>query len=112
VHDLVGLVIVSGAVCRELTLRDRHMLELLGPGDVVHAPVENGSPRRGGAVALTAVLDTELLVLHHLADRWGLITPDGTVLPLALSATGAARPDARPTYARRRESGEREGTAG
>lgn len=132
--DLVGLVIVGGLVCRELALRDRRMLELLGPGDVVHPPVESDRPRLGARIVLTAVLDTQLLalgrsfiaaaarwpgllrnlqdrlesqrtylavqgliahlpraehrlllVLHHLADRWGFVIPEGTVIPLPLS---------------------------
>lgn len=132
--DLVGLVIVAGLVCRELALRDRRMLELLGPGEVVHPPVESDRPRLGARIAGTAVLDTELLVLrgsfiaaaarwpcllrsvqdrlesqrthlavqgliahlprvelrlllvlYHLADRWGFVTPEGTVVPLPLS---------------------------
>lgn len=132
--DLVGLVLVVGLVCRELALRDRRMLELLGPGDVVHPPGESDWPRLGTTTVGTAVLDTEflalggpfiaaaarwpcllrgvqdrlesqrnrlavqgliahlpraehrlLLVLHHLADRWGFVSPEGTVVPLPLS---------------------------
>lgn len=39
---LVGFVLVDGLVCVELQLRDRHLIELLGPGDVVQPPVRDG----------------------------------------------------------------------
>lgn len=146
-QELVGLVIVTGLVCRELALRDRHMLELLGPGDVVQLPVDCAADRVGSDIQLTVALDSELialgrafigaaarwpcllanlhdrletqranlavqglighlpraehrllLILRHLADRWGYVTGDGTVLPLPLShdllaqLAGARRP--------------------
>ena len=131
---LVGLVIVTGGVCREVRLRDRHLLELLGPGDVLQPPVPGDGPRLGTKVHLTAVVDAQmlalsqpfiraaarwpgllvalqqrleaqrerlavqaliahlpradhrlLLMLWHLAQRWGFVTPAGIVLPLPLS---------------------------
>ena len=133
--DLLGFVIVEGLVCREVGLRDRYMLELLGPGDVLQLPVAvPDRPRLGGPVRLTAAVDTVLvalgdslaraagrwpgllavvhrrveaqreslaiqgliahlprveqrflLTLWHLADRWGRVTPDGTLLSLPLT---------------------------
>src|SRR5262249_13853935 len=131
---LAGLLIVSGLVCREVGLRDRRMLELLGPGDIVQLPIQTDRPRLGGRIVLTAATTTELvtlgesfisaagrwpsllaaiqrrleaqrehlamqgliahlpraehrmlLMLHHLADRWGRVTPDGTVVSLPLT---------------------------
>lgn len=131
---LVGLVIVEGVLCREVGLRDRSMLELLGPGDVLQLPVQTGGPGWGGTVKLTAVSDVTLvvlgelfiraavrwpsllarvqrrlegqrerfaiqgliahlptaghrllLILSHLAERWGYVTSEGIVLPLALT---------------------------
>jgi CRP/FNR family transcriptional regulator, cyclic AMP receptor protein len=131
--DLVGALILHGVLCREVSLRDRCMLELLGPGDVLQPPVDDG-PRLGGGVELTAVSDLLLvvlgqafiraaarwpslvatlqrrleshrenfaiqaliahlpraeerllLVLCHLAERWGYVSRDGVVLPLALT---------------------------
>lgn len=131
---LVGLVVVSGMVCREIRLRDQHLLELLGPGDVLQLPVATYDPRLCDEVALTTLVDTELLalgrsfiaaaarwptllvalqqrlegqrerlaeqalivhvpraehrlllMLWHLSQRWGTVTPDGIVLALPLS---------------------------
>ena len=146
-NDVLGWVLVKGALCREVALRDRYMFELLGPGDVLHLPVAQGGPRLGGKIKLTALAGTSLVVLGsafvraaarwpsllanvhrrletqrehlaiqglithlpraehrvlltlwHLADRWGRITPEGTVLPLTLThdllghLTAARRP--------------------
>src|ERR1700759_2730592 len=52
--DVFGFVIVAGLLCREVSLRDRYMLELLGPGDVLQLPVLAERPRLGGPVRLTA----------------------------------------------------------
>jgi len=146
--DLLGLVVVEGLVCREVGLRDRYMLELLGAGDVLQLPVAVfDRPRLGGPVRLTAAVDATLvalgvsfaraaarwpsllaavhrrleaqreslaiqglighvprvehrflLMLSHLADRWGRVTPEGTLLPLPLThdllghLTGSRRP--------------------
>lgn len=132
--DVVGLVIVEGVLCREVSLRDHTMLELLGPGEVLQPPVHTGRPGLGGTVKLTAVSHMTLVILGesfiraaaqwpsllatvqrrleaqreslaiqgliahlpraehrllsilwHLAERWGYVTPDGIVLPLALT---------------------------
>jgi CRP/FNR family transcriptional regulator, cyclic AMP receptor protein len=145
--DLLGWLIVEGLVCREVGLRDRYMLELLGPGDVLQFPVEVDRPRLGGPVRLTAAFETALialgdsfaraaarwpcllaaihrrlevqreslaiqgliahlprvehrllLMLSHLAGRWGRVTTEGTLLPLTLThdllghLTAARRP--------------------
>jgi hypothetical protein len=131
---LAGLLIVSGLLCREVALRDRWMLELLGPGDILQPPIRADRPRLGGEIAVTAAIDTELialgesfiaaaarwpsllaavqrrleaqrehlamqgliahlpradhrmlLILHHLSDRWGRVTPDGTIVTLPLT---------------------------
>jgi len=70
----LGVVIVEGMVCREVALGERHMFELLGPGDVI-APPGLGEPRRlGGSVALTAAVDTIAVGLGEsflrAAVRW------------------------------------------
>lgn len=129
--DILGMLIVDGLLCREVTLRGRHLLELLGPGEVVQLPVLATRPRLGPPVALTAVTAMELVVLGesyiragarwpallaavqrrletqrehlaiqgliahlpkaedrllatlwHLAERFGYVTREGTVLPL------------------------------
>jgi CRP/FNR family transcriptional regulator, cyclic AMP receptor protein len=73
-RTVVGLVIVTGVICREVRLRDRHMLELLGPGDVLHLPLPGDRPRLGAGVALSALADAEMLTLGQAfirtAARW------------------------------------------
>ena len=73
-NDIVGLVIVEGLLCREVGLRDRHMLELLGPGDVLQLPVLATRPRLARRIELTTVSDAKLVVLGksfiHAAARW------------------------------------------
>jgi CRP/FNR family transcriptional regulator, cyclic AMP receptor protein len=132
--DVVAFVIVDGLLARELSLRDRAMVELLGHGEVLQPPVVTGSARLGTDTRLTVVSDLRLLVLRHpfiraaarwptlltelqrrlelqreslaiqgliahmptadqrlllmlrhLADRWGYVTPDGIVLPWPLN---------------------------
>jgi hypothetical protein len=132
--DLIGLLIVAGLLCREVAVRDRHMLELLGPGDVLPLPAGADRPRLGSEIVLTAANQVELvaigrsfalagarwpcllaamnrrieaqreqlalqgliahlpradhrvlLILWHLADRWGRVSGQGTVLPLTLT---------------------------
>lgn len=131
---LVGFVIVTGMICREVRLRDRHLLELLGTGDVLQLPGPEDGRRLSTTVTLTAVADTQslalgrafigaaarwpsllvalqqrlesqrerlavqavithlpraehrlLLMLWHIAGRWGVVTPAGIVVPLPLS---------------------------
>jgi CRP/FNR family transcriptional regulator, cyclic AMP receptor protein len=73
-NHLLGFVIVQGLVCREAGLRDRHVFELLGPGDVVQPPVAAERPRLGGPITFTAAVDTEVLALGESfvrgATRW------------------------------------------
>jgi CRP/FNR family transcriptional regulator, cyclic AMP receptor protein len=72
--DRIGLVIIDGLLCREIALRDHHMLELLGPRDVLQLPVATGRPRLGGPIKITAAADTMLLVLGEsflrASTRW------------------------------------------
>jgi CRP/FNR family transcriptional regulator, cyclic AMP receptor protein len=72
--DRIGLVIVRGLLCREIALRDHHMLELLGPRDVLQLPVARGRPRLGGPIRFTAASDTSLVVLGpsfiRASARW------------------------------------------
>ena len=72
--DVVALVIVDGLLARELSLRDRCMVELLGHGDVLQPPVVAGPARLGTDTRLTAVSDVVLLVLGQpfvgAAARW------------------------------------------
>ena len=133
-EDLLALVILEGLLCREVGIRDRHVLEFLGPGDVVQLPAGHRRPSLGSNVGLTAATelvlvglrtsflhaaarwpsllaevqqrleaqrqrlaiqaaivhlpraeDRVLLTLWHLADTWGRVTPDGTLLPLPLT---------------------------
>jgi CRP-like cAMP-binding protein len=133
-EDLFGWVVMKGLMCREVGLRDRYMLELMGPGDVVQPSTVAEAPALGGPVRLTAATQTTLMVLGprfirvtarwpaalavvnhriesqrqrlaiqaliahlpraehrlllqmwHLAERWGRVTPEGTVLELPLT---------------------------
>lgn len=147
--DVIGFLIVAGLLCREIALRERHLFELLGPGDVLQLPEVAEAPRLGAPIGLTALRETLLielgtsfiraaarwpvllatwarrlevqrqhaavqgliahlpreehrllLMLWHLADRWGRVTPAGTVIPLPLThdllgyLTAAQRPTA------------------
>jgi len=69
-----GLVIVEGMVPREVALGDRHMFELLGPGEVVAPPVASERRRLAGSVRLTATRGTLLVGLGEsfarAAGRW------------------------------------------
>jgi CRP/FNR family transcriptional regulator, cyclic AMP receptor protein len=109
---LLGLVIITGLVCREMGLRDRRVVELLGPGDVLQLPASQDSPHLGTGVTLTAAADTEMLaLLWYLAQRWGVVTAAGIVLPLPLShdllgqMVGARRPTVSLAVAELQESG-------
>lgn len=131
---ILGWLIVRGVVCREFRLGERHMLELLPPGDVLAPPAGDDRPALGGGIVLTTGEGTILvelgerflragarwpgllaevsrrlevqrehlaiqgliahlpraehrllMVLWHLAERWGRVTVDGTVLPLPLT---------------------------
>ena len=144
----IGVLIVSGVICRELVIGKVASAELLGPGDVIrpwdrtadHALVPYSvrwqvleqshlallGPRfsetaarwptlmsalfaraarqshalaLSAAVACTSGLETRLLMLFwQLADRWGRVTADGVVVPVALTQetvgrlVGARRP--------------------
>lgn len=48
-----AFVLVDGAVAREIVLRDRHLLELLGPGDVVLPPARDMSLDTGLPLTVT-----------------------------------------------------------
>jgi CRP-like cAMP-binding protein len=61
--DLLAMSIVDGLLCREVAIRDRHVLELLGPGDVLHLPIVRQRPSLGSAVKLTAATDLLLVEL-------------------------------------------------
>jgi CRP/FNR family cyclic AMP-dependent transcriptional regulator len=146
--DHVGLLVVRGAIAREVVLADTISTELLGPGDVIRPwMLESASALLGQqvrwqvlAAARLAVLDRAfgaavlrfpevnsvlldrlnaraerlatmkaisqltcvdrrlIALFWHLAERWGRVTPDGVVVPLALShrmlgeLVGARRP--------------------
>jgi len=45
--ELAGFLIVYGLLCREIALRQRHLFELLGPGDGLQPPIVAGGPRSG-----------------------------------------------------------------
>jgi CRP-like cAMP-binding protein len=73
-EDLVAFVIVDGLLARELWLRDRCMVELLGRGDVLQPPLATEPPRLATETRLTAVSDLVLIVLGQpfvsAAARW------------------------------------------
>ncbi len=58
--ESLGWLIVSGTLCREVSLIDRRSLELLGHGDIVTPPDDTSWPQLGGGTSLTAVTDTLL----------------------------------------------------
>jgi CRP-like cAMP-binding protein len=157
----LGLLIASGMICREVGLRDRHLIELLGPGDVLQLPVQVPDGTLGTDPVLTAAVPTELLalgapfiraagrwpgvliglhqrlegqharlriqalithlplaeqrvllMLWHMADRWGVVTRDGIVVQLPLShdllgdLTAARRPTTSLAIAKLQRTGE------
>lgn len=75
-HDehRLAFVIVHGMICREAALADRHMLELLGPSDVLQPPVAAPRPRLVGRASITIVSDAVLLGLGRsfirASARW------------------------------------------
>jgi len=72
--DLIGWAVIEGLICREVSLRDRYMLELLGPGDVVQPTGVPDPPELGQPPRLTATVPTTLMVLGlpfiRAAARW------------------------------------------
>jgi AraC-like DNA-binding protein len=67
----VALLIVEGVVGREMRLRDRYLLELLGRGDVLQLPADEAP---GAGRQLTIIDDLQMLVLGEsfvrAAGRW------------------------------------------
>lgn len=76
---------------RDFALRTRHWPE------IAVALLERSSLRSRALVITLAihgavrVRDRLLLMLWHLADRWGHVTPRGTVLPIALTHENLAQ---------------------
>lgn len=76
---------------RDFALRTRHWPEIAA------ALLERSSLRSRALVITLAihgavrVRDRLLLMLWHLADRWGHVTPRGTVLPVALTHESLAQ---------------------
>ncbi len=76
---------------RDFALRTRHWPEIAA------ALLERSSLRSRALVITLAihgavrVRDRLLLILWHLADRWGHVTPRGTVLPIALTHESLAQ---------------------
>jgi CRP/FNR family transcriptional regulator, cyclic AMP receptor protein len=70
---LLGFLIVDGMISREASLGAHHVIELLGPGDVVHSPVQ-GASEHVAPVEVTAVLESLVIVLGPTfiaaAARW------------------------------------------
>lgn len=71
---LVGFLIADGLVRSEVTLSDRHLIEFLGPGDILQLSEADDPPRLAGAPAIV-VLDRVVLValgatFLRAAARW------------------------------------------
>lgn len=76
---------------RDFTLRTRHWPEIA-------AALLERTTLRSRALVITLAIhgavrvkDRLLLMLWHLADRWGHVTPRGTVLPIALTHESLAQ---------------------
>jgi len=73
-NGVVGYLIVSGLLSREAVLRENHVLELLGQGDIVQPPAEIEWPRLSSNTAVTAIETTFAGVLDasfiQTAARW------------------------------------------
>jgi CRP-like cAMP-binding protein len=71
-----GVLIVQGLLCREVRIRDRYMVEFLGPGDVVQPPAAE-RPRLGAEVQVTVISDAVLSLLGEAfarsAARWPVL---------------------------------------
>ncbi|MGN6168667.1 MAG: hypothetical protein ACTHQQ_10930 [Solirubrobacteraceae bacterium] len=67
-------MIIDGLLARELWLRDRCIVELLGRGDVLQPPLAAELPRLATETRLTAVSDLVMLILGQpfisAAARW------------------------------------------
>jgi CRP/FNR family cyclic AMP-dependent transcriptional regulator len=72
--QLAGLLLIAGAVCREIKLRDRHLVELLGPGDVVRPSGNDPDAPVTVGPTTTALSDVRLMALGttfiQAAARW------------------------------------------
>lgn len=61
--EVIGYLVMSGIVAREIGMRDRRMLELLGPGDVIQPPGADESRTVAGVSTLTVISDARLAVI-------------------------------------------------
>lgn len=74
---IVGCLIVDGLVAREVSLCDRHMLELMGPRDVVQLPEAAEWPSLGSGTMLTTITPSVVALLGarfvRAAARWPVL---------------------------------------
>jgi CRP-like cAMP-binding protein len=72
--DLLGWVVMKGLICREIRLRDRCLLEFLGPGDVVQPTAVPGGPGLDDPPRLTAATEATVMALGssliRVAAKW------------------------------------------
>lgn len=73
-RDRLGFLLIDGIVCREVSIVDRHSLELLGTGDVVTPVPASEWPQLGPDRWITAVTDVIAVALDarfiRAAARW------------------------------------------
>ena len=71
---LVGFLIAAGLVRSDVTLRDRHLVEFLGPGDILQLPAGEDPPALVGAPAIVVLERVVLVALGatflQAAARW------------------------------------------
>jgi CRP-like cAMP-binding protein len=65
----IGLLIISGAVVREITIDDQPSAELLGPGDLIRTTPQDDPASAGGDITWTALTPCLLCPLDAPATR-------------------------------------------
>jgi CRP/FNR family transcriptional regulator, cyclic AMP receptor protein len=70
-----AFLIVDGLVCREIQIRDHHLIELLGPGDILPARPTPDDVLVVGAPIHTVLRETRVLALGRAFIRSGVRWP-------------------------------------
>ncbi len=65
----MGLLVISGAVVREITVDDQPSAELLGPGDLIRTAPQDDPPSAGGEATWTALTPCGMCSLDGPATR-------------------------------------------